>query len=74
LQSGLPRLLDQLRAEDDALLAELRLVAHRVKLARTQRPAWHEAADTVELAKGIAGHLWPRAVGEVRVGRPGARP
>lgn len=68
VRAGSPPLIE--RIADDGpgkLKARLRELTRDRRAAQESSPAWHEAADTVELAKGLAGALWRAAPGRVRL-------
>jgi len=73
LDAGQPRLLDRVaEAGPDEVQAWMRELTATRKEATRAPPAWHEAADAVELAKHLSGALWEQAPGRVRL--EGVRP
>lgn len=68
LRSGTPTVLDRVGREGpDEVRASVRELHQASKAAQATPPAWHDAADTVELAKHLAGALWRAAPGRVRL-------
>ncbi len=67
-RAGHPRLSSVLDARaHPEVRAGLDLLARRSRAAEEGELAWHEAADTVELAKRLSGWLWQAAPGTVRI-------
>jgi len=62
----------QTEAGPDEVQAWMRELTATRKEATRATPAWHEAADAVELAKHLSGALWEQAPGRVRL--EGVRP
>ncbi|MDX1610960.1 MAG: DUF1614 domain-containing protein [Candidatus Thermoplasmatota archaeon] len=68
LSSGRPTLLSRLRQEGEGeLLTMVRELNRAAHTATTQTPTWLEAGESLELAKQLAGRLWPRVPGHVRI-------
>lgn len=72
LDSGSPRLVERVAERGpDTVRAWMRELNEVRRRSRREPPAWHEAADAVELAKRLSGALWRGAPGRVRVGGAG---
>lgn len=69
LESGSPRLIERVGERGpEPVRAWMRELNAARRRAEADPPAWHEAADTVELAKQLSGALWQGAPGRVRFG------
>lgn len=73
LRAGSPTVLSRIgqQAPEEVKAWMRELTEARRRLA-SNAPEWHEAADTVELAKVLTGALWRAAPGRVRL--PGGTP
>lgn len=69
LRSGSPSLLERVRSGQahPGLVDELKALDERGRAPSGEEP-WHEAAETLESAKHVAGRLWRHGQGRVRVG------
>lgn len=70
LQAGRPRLLDRIQGEagEPGVRRQLHELTQRLLAADRDEPAHHEALETLELAKHVAGALWDDVPGEDRLG------
>lgn len=69
LQAGRPPLAQRLEATPPpALIQDLDLLGRRAQAATQGHTPWHEALDTVELAKALAGAFWDEVEGTDRLG------
>ncbi len=69
LDAGTPPLSQRIEAAPPpALVQDLDLLARRAQAANRDHTPWHEALDSIELAKALAGALWDEVEPSDRLG------